>query len=186
MLPSDLTALRDNVCDPVARFQLAGCVQQLRWKESRVFTVPQGCLITAWKQESFARDKEKTNTEGAWGPSCSGWGFWRAHLISTCAQCFLTFQQWDRVQSYKDVLLVLWDESKYRSLSPVWERNCLSCNKLTLYETVHNYTLKVFFSCMCYRCSDNNKICLLCKRLKFFASIMFWMGTQSLQINFYI
>lgn len=51
--------LRDNGCDPVARFQLAGCVQQLRWKGNRVFTEPQGCLITAWKQASLPVTKSR-------------------------------------------------------------------------------------------------------------------------------
>lgn len=54
--------LRDNTSDPVARFQLAGCVQQLRWKGSHVFTEPQGCLITAWKQEALPTTKTGART----------------------------------------------------------------------------------------------------------------------------
>lgn len=73
--------LRDNASDPVARFQLAGYVQQLRWKGKRVFTEPQGCLITAWKQEALhmtktaARAHRERQGPAAVSPA------WRARLI---------------------------------------------------------------------------------------------------------
>lgn len=83
--------LRDNASDPVARFQLAGCVQQLRWKGDSVFTEPQGCLITAWKQEALPVTKTGAHTQGAPGPSCSLSPPWRAHLIFASLTAFFSF-----------------------------------------------------------------------------------------------
>lgn len=86
--------LRDNTSDPVARFQLAGCVQQLRWKGSHVFTEPQGCLITAWKQEALPATKTGARTHrehqgpAVLSPSLSP--AWRARLIFASLVAFFS------------------------------------------------------------------------------------------------